>query len=51
MKRVRSVPFAVLLRLDPLTVVLTILGCDVVSPLALLASESHLYALFILRHL
>ncbi len=51
MQGVRAIPFAVFLHLNSLTVILTVLGGYIVPPLALLASKSYFYALFILRHI
>ena len=47
---VGPLPTAVLLHLDPLTVVLPVLGGYVVAALAALASEGHLYTLLVLCH-
>mgnify|MGYP006949112520 CR=1 FL=1 len=51
MVRVLAIEPAVLLHLDALTVVDLVLHRDVVTPLALLAREGHLDALFIPCHI
>src|SRR5687768_3394855 len=48
---VGAVPAAVLLQLDALAIVLLVLLRDVVAPLALLAGQGDLHALFVLCHL
>src|SRR5579875_2546431 len=49
-KGVPAIPPAVLSHLDPLAVVLFVLGRDVVAPLAHLAGQGHLNSSLVLRH-
>ena len=47
---VNALPLAVLLHLNALSVVLAILGRNIVTPLAVLASQRDLNSLFVLCH-
>ena len=50
MRSVRTIPTAVLLHFDSLTIVDSVLGRDVIATLAVFACKSNLDTLFVLCH-